>query len=105
MGNQGFLKRMLPFVGTFAIGIFVASFFVGFDGPRFRGRGWERRMEFQRMRCENERLREENMRLHAELNELRVQSSDQANNEIFLSDDTDRPPPPPKKESLPKHDK
>ena len=31
MGNKGFLKRMLPFFATFAIGLFIASFFVSIN--------------------------------------------------------------------------
>lgn len=65
MGNKGLLKRMLPFLATFAVGIFIASFFVSFGGSRFGFK--ERRMrhfqEMQQLRMENEELREENLRL------------------------------------------
>jgi hypothetical protein len=63
MGNIGFLKRALPFLGTFALGLFVASFFVSIS-PRFehheRGR-WHQ--EMWRLNDENQQLREENQRL------------------------------------------
>ncbi len=65
MGNKGLLKRMLPFLATFAFGIFIASFFVSPGGSRFGFK--ERRMrhfqEMQQLRMENEELREENLRL------------------------------------------
>ena len=40
MCNKGFLKRMLPFLATFAVSVFIVSFFFGFGGSRFRGRGY-----------------------------------------------------------------
>ncbi|CAN5402275.1 hypothetical protein BH10ACI2_BH10ACI2_20920 [soil metagenome] len=68
MCSKGFLRRMLPFFATFAIGIFIASFFVSLSGPRLgmgdRGRRYQ---EFQRMRFENEDLKNENLRLRNEL--------------------------------------
>ncbi len=67
---------MLPFFATFMVGLIVAGLFGGFGGSPFRGRGWERRMEYQHIRCENERLREENKRLQEEMNNLRMNSSD-----------------------------
>jgi len=55
---------MLPFLATFAVGIFIASFFVSISGPNFRGRGWGgRHQEMKRLRLENEMLRNENLRL------------------------------------------
>ena len=63
MGNIGFLKRALPFLGTFALGLFVASFFVSIS-PKFehheRGRCHR---EMWQMSLENQELREENQRL------------------------------------------
>ena len=64
MGSKGFIKRMLPFLATFAVGIFVASFFVSISGPNFRGRSFGgRHKEMKRLRLENEMLRNENLRL------------------------------------------
>lgn len=65
MCSKGFLKRMLPFFATFAIGVFIASFFVSLSGRGFRGHG--RHHEIQRLRIENEELRNENMRLVNEI--------------------------------------
>lgn len=64
-GNtKGFFKRMLPFLATFAVGIFIASFFVSISGPNFRGRSFGgRHKEMKRLRLENEMLRNENLRL------------------------------------------
>ncbi|MFM9903691.1 MAG: hypothetical protein ACKVQJ_03860 [Pyrinomonadaceae bacterium] len=69
MGSLVWLKRLLPFFVTFAIGLFIASFFVnvrlsGFRG--FRAHGWERHQQMQRLRIENEELRNENLRLRNE---------------------------------------
>ena len=60
--SKGFIRRMLPFFATFAVGLFIASFFVNISAPRF-GRGRWMRQEYQRMQAENERLRSENLRL------------------------------------------
>ena len=65
--SRGFIRRMLPFFATFAVGLFIASFFVSIGPPRFRGGGWERHRRFEQMRIENEELRNENMRLRNEL--------------------------------------
>jgi hypothetical protein len=67
MCSKGFIRRMLPFFATFAVGLFIASFFVSVGAPRFRGRGWERHQMNERLRIENEELRNENLRLRNEL--------------------------------------
>lgn len=75
MYSKGFIKRMLPFLATFAVGIFVASFFVNISGPSFRGRGvGKRHHEMKRLRMENEELRNENLRLKNEMETLRWNS-------------------------------
>jgi hypothetical protein len=107
MGNKGFFKRMLPFLATFMVGLFVAGLFSGFGGGRFRGRGWERRHECERMRSENEQLREENQRLR---NGNGASGSDHGpglEDENWDSQSVDEPvlPPPPKMHRLPKHDR
>jgi len=64
MFNKGFLKRMLPFLATFAVGLFIASFFVTITAPSFRKSGFSKRHhEMKRLRHDNERLRNENLRL------------------------------------------
>ena len=93
MGNIGLLKRALPFLATFAFGLFIASFFVDIS-PRFehheRGRCHHDMWE---MRIENEQLREENRRLR---NGQGVSESDSspAFEEEFLGDYKPVPPPP-----------
>ncbi len=67
MGNIGLLKRALPFFATFALGLFVASFFVNIGGQRFGYRNHER----GRCRHELQQLREENMRLREEMDSIR----------------------------------
>jgi hypothetical protein len=67
--GRGFLKRFLPFLLTFAAGLFIASFFVSLTAP-FSGfsRG-ERRYSYVRM------LRMENQRLQDRVDELEQQQS------------------------------
>ena len=69
IGMSGFLKRALPFFATFAVALFITSFFVDLRGPRFgmRGREWERYKMMQRVREENEQLRRENEELRQQL--------------------------------------
>jgi hypothetical protein len=60
------LKRIIPFIATFAIGLIVASFFVNII-PSFKfKRDGKCRKGKQELRYENERLRIENERLKAE---------------------------------------
>lgn len=67
LGSKGILKRALPLLATFAVALFITSFFVDLRGPRF-GRGrWHRGQEMQRLRDENEQLRAEMERLRAEM--------------------------------------
>jgi|SRR3982750_1820036 len=85
----GFVKRILPFAATLAIGLFIASFFVDLTVPQFeRGRGWRRYQQMQQMRMENQQLREENRRLTEQLNEARTRNA-------FDFNSFEMPPPPP----------
>ncbi len=71
MGSKGFLMRMLPFVATFTLGIFIASFFVSIAVPRFGNRAPGMKYhKIKKLRIENERLRNENLRLRSELESL-----------------------------------
>ena len=95
MCNTGWLKRALPFVATFAIGIFIASFFVNI-GPRFGSS--ERRIrrfeQMQRLMMENDELREENDRLR---NQLDRSSGGQFDEDTLSSPrvlEMPAPPPP-----------
>lgn len=68
---KGFFKRVFPFFLTFAVGLFIASFFVTIAAPSFRFpmRG-ERRRHIERdrmMQFENKKLSEENLRLKQQL--------------------------------------
>lgn len=73
------IKRILPFVLTFALGLFIASFFVTLTMPKFRK--FERRYEYkrhcytQRVKAEREAetLRRENERLREELRLKKVE--------------------------------
>lgn len=67
MNCKGFTKRILPFFLTFAVGLFIASFFVSVAAPsfQFKNRNWKKNhREYDRQReLEIQRLREENFRL------------------------------------------
>ncbi len=67
MCSKGFFKRILPFAATFAVGIFIASFFVSISAPSFGGGRARRHQEMKRIRVENEELKNENLRLRNEL--------------------------------------
>ena len=64
--SWGLIKRALPFIATFAVALFITSFFVDLNRPRF-GRWRGGRQEMYRLRSENEQLRAENERLRAEM--------------------------------------
>lgn len=63
MGSKGWIKRVLPFFATFAVGIFIASFFVSVRPNANCHSRWRMRAEMERLRSENEDLRNENLRL------------------------------------------
>ena len=70
MGIKGFVVRMLPFIGTFALGLFVASFFVSIVPVSSNSSCHTRRgryLEMKQLRMENEDLRNENLRLRNEM--------------------------------------
>lgn len=92
--SKGLFKRILPFFATFAVGLFIASFFVDISAPRF-GRGRQMRHEFQRMQIENDQLRNENLRLWKEIESSGFRSSElpHINREEFLAPDVNLPVP------------
>ncbi len=106
MCSKGLFKRILPFFATFAVGLFIASFFVSISGPRF-GLG-ERRMrrfeEMQRIRVDNEELRNENLRLRNEMESMRFGSGERRQFQFHMDEMTSPdvsvpvplPPPPPR---------
>ena len=86
---KGFVKRVVPFFLTFAVGLFIASFFVSIAAPNFqfnRGRRNHRQYD-RRIESENQQLREENSRLKREL----AEKDDVTVSGFYL----DVPPPPP----------
>jgi cell division protein FtsB len=81
----GLIKRFVPFLLTFSLGLLIASFFVSVAAPgfQFRNRGWKHR-EFNRLKQENRQLRE------------RIEQLERGKN-ITVSDfgmNLDVPPPP-----------
>lgn len=84
------VKRVAPFFLTFAVGLFIASFFVTVAAPnlQFR-RGFNRHQQYhRRIESENQQLREENNRLKNRLAEAEKR-------DWVLESDLDVPPPPP----------
>lgn len=91
---KGVLKRVLPFLLTFAAGLFVASFFVSIASPSFNfPRRSHKYREMHRLRMENQDLRRSNSELRRQLEEARRLS------ELKFSIDSEfphfEPPPPP----------
>lgn len=75
MEFMGVLKRFLPFVFTFAAGLFVASFFVTVASPNFdfdTNRSARVYRECRRVKFEYRDLRSENQRLARENEILRM---------------------------------
>ena len=96
MCSKGLFRRILPFFATFAVGLFIASFFVDISAPKL-GRGRFARHEFQRVLVENEQLRNENLRLRNELDDSRFGSGELRHNngEEFVAPDVNLPVPLP----------
>ena len=89
------IKRFVPFILTFAVGLFIASFFVTIAAPNFQfnRRGFNRHRAYDRqMESENQRLQKENNRLTRENMELKSRKFD-INPEFDL--DLNAPPLPP----------
>ena len=65
--SMGLIKRALPFFATFALALFVTSFFVDVR-PGFRHRRGERKFqEMQQLRADLEQVKAENERLRQAL--------------------------------------
>ena len=84
-------------MATFALGLFIASFFVNIGSPRVGNRS-KCRNEVRELRIENEQLREENIRLRigqsvSEFEHL-PDFEDQFSNSQSI-DEPVLPPPPP----------
>jgi hypothetical protein len=96
---------MLPFLATFALGVFIASFFVSV-GPGFglSERRIRRFQEMQRLRIENDELREENDRLKNKLDMKWPGQIDQEDRMSWQPETLhDPPPPPPRPAPRPHH--
>jgi hypothetical protein len=93
---KGILKRMVPFLLTLAVGLFIASFFVDLSPAPFRSRdrGMRRFKEYQELKMENMELRERNAQLQSQLEELRKNSTDRRRIEKWTIREVDVPPPP-----------
>lgn len=103
----GLFKRVLPFLLTFAAGLFIASFFVSVAAPSFQFRrdGGKRRHDCKRVKMEMQDLRQENIRLRDEIEQLRrnPMTLEYIDPEFKLPADGDAPPPPPNVRRAPKH--
>lgn len=98
---KGFFKRIVPFFLTFAVGLFIASFFVSIAAPNFQfGRKFRKHRQYHRtMESKIQRLNAENARLKRELSEKdRRYNLDYAFDEY---NDFVVPPPPPIAPSVP----
>lgn len=81
--SKGLLKRFVPFLATFAVGLFIASFFVSIAAPQFRfGRGHRHREYDRQMQFENQRLQEENLRLKQQNVLMEVQPDENFDGDI-----------------------
>jgi hypothetical protein len=85
---MGLVKRFAPFFITFALGLFIASFFVTIAAPQFGFRRYREMRKCQEMQS----LRYENMQLRREL--LNQQTKTAEVRKVAESfDDLDAPPP------------
>ncbi len=89
---KGFIKRVFPFFLTFAVGLFIASFFVSVAAPNFQfNRGRRNHREYDRMmESRIQQLEEQNARLQRELSE-----KDDVEFKAFQLDVPPPPMPPP----------
>jgi hypothetical protein len=88
----GVFKRVVPFLITFALGLFVASFFVSLAFPSFPASRRQMKMrECHRVQMNYEELQQENQRLRDELAEARAKMVRDFESDIRLA----VPPPPP----------
>jgi len=103
MSSTAFFKRILPFVAAFAVGVFIASFFVTISGPRFGKRGpGNRHGEVRRLRMEVERLQMDNDRLREQIEALNGTSLDPAYSIPAIPQRLGEVPPPPPMPAAPK---
>ncbi len=105
MSLKIFVKRIAPFLLTFSVGIFIASFFMTIAAPSFRvnfeGRRNHRNYDCQRER-ELRRLQEENMRLREQNADSDFDNADFQELK-FAVPPPPMPPAPPKAPLAPRH--
>jgi len=90
MNFMSLVKRVAPFALTFAVGLFIASFFVTVAAPSFQFKrgGFKRHREYDRQReMRIKELQAENERLQKRLTELEKR-------DWVLSENLDLPAPP-----------
>ncbi len=94
--NSGWIRRALPFAATFLVAVFITSFFVDLNRPRFGGFRAKRHHEMKRLRMENRELRNENFRLQEQLESLQLgHGHKHPGDEIRLQELKDLPVLPP----------
>ena len=104
----GVLKRVLPFVLTFAAGLFIASFFVSIATPSLNfPRRSQKFREIHRLRDENQQLKRSNMELRKQVEDMRNSSMTVIGDANFPAFELDvpQPPPPPRAPHHPRFDK
>lgn len=97
MCSKGLFKRLVPFFLTFAVGLFIASFFVNISGPRFGFGNRARRFhEMQQLRIERDQLRDEVEALRTENRHANCKRSVdlETGKETYSLMPLDVPPPP-----------
>lgn len=100
MSSKGFFMRILPFAATFAVAIFITSFFINITGPAFRGHHRSVFYKMKRLKMENERLKNENLRLKNEMeskqwNSPHVSDAFDRDYDVTPVVPQEAPPPPP----------
>ena len=109
----GFFKRIIPFVLTFAAGLFIASFFVSIAAPSlstWRESRRSRCRDKQDLRMQVDQLREEMRSVKRENEMLKRQTSEDADFEgdVYgvppVELEAPHPPAPPKRPKHPRHD-
>lgn len=109
---KGFAKRVLPFFLTFAVGLFIASFFVSIAAPNFKlpaRSSKKKHREYDRQReAEIKQLRERNADLERQLAEKETDAVDFQNLKYTVPPVPPMPPAPPAPptlRSVPRNDK
>ena len=105
---KGFIKRVVPFFLTFAVGLFIASFFITIAAPSFqfrRGNRMNHRQWDRQRDAEIQQLRERNAQLEQQLSEgdgVRVYPQEL---KYIVPPAPPAPPAPPTVRSVPRQDR